>query len=386
MLRRIIEGILVCMLFACHEDMPLETSSRTVLVYMAGDNSLDYWIDENIEAMMQGMEKLPGNLVLYVDGLKEAPKLIQLGYEKGKAVRRVIRNYPEESSGDPQTLSRVMQETRELFPADSYGLILWSHGMGWFPREYSFPGSYRMLSAGRPRLQTKFFTEDKHLGEKGGVWGMQLEELAEALPHDLSFILFDACFMGSVEVVYQLRDCAEYIISSPAEILAEGFPYSEILPLLFGGEAEFRQICRKCRDYYQRDARGTEYQSATVSLVKTSELEALAQQARQILRGRQAEIAALPADKVWRYPLIDVTTDVFYDLGDFIRNVATPEQYKVFRAQLEKTVVYKAMTRTFFGETVRPEQFSGLTSWLPLQRWENMLAYYEGLDWTAAVY
>ena len=34
------------------------------------------------------------------------------------------------------------------------------------------------------------------------------------------FILFDACLMSSIEVLYDLRDKAKYVIASPAELPA----------------------------------------------------------------------------------------------------------------------------------------------------------------------
>ena len=64
---------------------------------------------------------------------------------------------------------------------------------------------------------------------------MDLPDLAEVLsPYRFDYILFDACFMGSVEVLYELRHSARYFIASPAEILADGFPYHLILPYLIG--------------------------------------------------------------------------------------------------------------------------------------------------------
>lgn len=44
------------------------------------------------------------------------------------------------------------------------------------------------------------------------------EALSSAFPKPLKFILFDSCNMQSVEVAYELRDCAEYFIGSPTEI------------------------------------------------------------------------------------------------------------------------------------------------------------------------
>lgn len=62
---------------------------------------------------------------------------------------------------------------------------------------------------------------------------MNIDDLHEALQvlPKLDFLLFDACFMESVEVAYALRDCGDYMISSPTEIPGVGAPYEDVVPL-----------------------------------------------------------------------------------------------------------------------------------------------------------
>ena len=50
---------------------------------------------------------------------------------------------------------------------------------------------------------------------------MNIEDLvtilsADAVPH-FDFVLFDACFMQSIEVAYALRNFTDYYIGSPTE-------------------------------------------------------------------------------------------------------------------------------------------------------------------------
>lgn len=64
---------------------------------------------------------------------------------------------------------------------------------------------------------------------------MNISDLHEALsvaPH-FDFMLFDACYMQSVEVIYQLRDRTDYFIGSPTEIPGPGAPYEAVVPALF---------------------------------------------------------------------------------------------------------------------------------------------------------
>lgn len=55
--------------------------------------------------------------------------------------------------------------------------------------------------------------------------------MAKAIPfnkENLEFILFDACLMSSIEVLYDLRDKAKYVIASPR---LGGFKDTEVAKL-----------------------------------------------------------------------------------------------------------------------------------------------------------
>ena len=63
---------------------------------------------------------------------------------------------------------------------------------------------------------------------------MELADFASALPlpnhRKWDFILFEGCYMGSVEVAYELKDKTEAIIASPTEIVSPGM--TEVYPSL----------------------------------------------------------------------------------------------------------------------------------------------------------
>ena len=42
----------------------------------------------------------------------------------------------------------------------------------------------------------------------------------------MDYILFDDCYMSSVEVAHALRHVTDYLIGSTSEIMAYGFPYA----------------------------------------------------------------------------------------------------------------------------------------------------------------
>lgn len=374
-------------LFSCYEEDPIPVSSaRTVLVYIAGDNSLNSYAYQNIEQMKQGLGSFNGNLVVYFDPVNDVPRLLAISKgANGKGQETIIQTYEEEDSASPEVLARVAEDVRRLFPANSYGLVLWSHGMGWLPADYYFPNAYATMSARRTLPPTKYFAEDQHPGSGNRSTYMKISDLASALPGGFQFILFDACFMASVEVAYELRNKTDYIISSPAEVIANGFPYDRIIPLMNGGEDNLKRICREFYDFYNSKP-DQDWRSAMVSLIKTSELDGLASVTRSILEGKAGSFPVSKNSEVWRYILSPGLPKVFFDFGDYIRSVATPEQYAAFTAQCDKAVIYKLTTDTFFSVPVPAGKYSGLSSYIPYSDWANMNDAYTGMEWYKAVY
>lgn len=373
-------------LCACHKSDPIEPlPGRTVLVYMAADNSLSSDGYTNIKQMLEGMKHTSGRLVIYFDPLNDVPRLFTI--EGGRAARLdTLQVYEEENSASVEVLARVIEDTRRLYPHDSYGLILWSHGMGWLPGNWYFPRTWTSRARESSFLRTKYIGTDDHTGHTGQRNGyLEIGELLRAMPGGFDFILFDACFMSSVEVLYELRNKADYFIASPAEIISNGFPYEKIMSYLWGGEENYRQMCSTFFDFYNdhEDPYKVGWKSATVALVKSAELNGLMAVTRDILKGHTdfLDISA------WSYPLsAGSLPDVFFDLGDYIRQMATTEQYRIFEEQLDRTVVYKAATPEFFFQPIPPDKFSGLSTYIPLAKWEDMNRVYYNFEWPQLVY
>lgn len=383
-----VAGIGMCLLFAaCHKSDPVEPADRTVLIYMAADNSLDDqgFAKENIQLVLEGMKQTSGKVVIYYDPHHGKPVLMAVGKRGNESVLDTLETYEEEDSASPEVLNRVANRVRDLYPAGTYGLILWSHGLGWQPADANFPGTGNLLKRGS-LIPTKTFGYDDNRGEGvAGISQMELKDMAAALPGGYRFILFDACLMSSIEVIYELKDKADYIIASPAEVIANGFPYDKIMPLLWGNENELRQLCQEFCNYYANHPNGGDWQSAMIALVNTSGLDALGGCVRRILRGRADEIAVMSATSVWRYTMINVYQNIFFDLGEYIRAVATESQYNEFKGLLDKAV-YRLTTKNFYGEPVLQSKYSGLSSYIPLSQWSAANNTYFNLAWPQLVY
>ena len=141
------------------EDPRYPHASRVVLVYMAGDNSLGGYVQDNLEAMRRGMASAPADsrTIAYVDTPDGNPRLVEVTASGTKT----LHAWPSpHNSASAATVREVVSLVRTLAPADRYGLVLWSHGLAWMP---SWATGY--LTRSKARIgdiwpQTKWFGQD----------------------------------------------------------------------------------------------------------------------------------------------------------------------------------------------------------------------------------
>ena len=371
--QRIITGLLFCfpLFWGCTNDVPDPVApTRTVLIYMAADNELSYYSYKNIESIVQGTSASAlngGNLLIYVDAKNAAPQLLQIKVKSdGKIQKLSVKDYPEQNSADPSVMREVFDKVIADYPADSYGLVLWSHGTAWLP--------YNV----KPMLRS--------FGQDESNW-MEIDELEEALPdHVFDFIMFDACYMASTEVAYALRDKADYILASPTEVLGEGFPYKLIIGNFFTETADLQQIAESFYNYYNQQT--DEYQSASVSLIATEQLDNLAAICREIVIGKENTIATLPIQELQQLEYLGYTYHALYDFDDFISRLATETQYTNYLSILNKVVLYKQTTpnATYAKGQLVINQFSGLSIYVPQDGLATLNDWYKGMEWYRAVY
>lgn len=334
---------------------------RTVLVYIASDNSLDAggYAQTNIEGMAAGMKGQKNvNLIVYVDLKSDAPRLLQIGNDG--AVREV-ETYAEENSASTEVLRRVIDRTKLRFPARDYGLVLWSHGSGWLPESAS-------------KASTRAF------GQDGTSW-IEIGDLAGGLhDNEFAFIVFDACYMSSVETYYELRNKASYLIGAPNEILGNGFPYERVVPYFFQrGEEGAVKIGEEYADHYS-EKNGLE---GAIAVVKTSGLEPLAAALKPVVEAHIEAVDRISIAPVQQFGRNQYRNKIF-DLADFVRQFATGEEYLAFEERLSAAVIYEAHTPHFITYFIRTS--CGLSTYIPQSGQEALNEAYQRTQWYRAVY
>lgn len=386
-----------------------DTPAKTILAYISADNpetsSLFPYVQVNLNDMAYGMRQEAGsncNILAFVDGPGKS-KSYFMNIHDGIMEKVFIfdetnvKNFSPEidsnqdgnlDSSNPATLRMAIDFMMKHYPDREYGLILWSHGGGWIPRDKwnriteQYTRSKASVSSAFPSdampLLTKGSTLTRYFAYEPSN-SMELDELAAAIPdHCFDFIVFDACYMGCVEVAYALRNKTRYIISSTTEIMGTGFPYRSVAGRLANG-----YLIGACREFYTYYNNFDDYRRlGEVSLVCTGELDSLACCFRKIVSGKS---------DVWRSDTefsniqyfdrfnngINDRRSVFFDLNAVARTYSKSEaEYNEFRNQLERCILYAASTPELFiyypplfyrQDHITVNEFSGLSVYIPFR-------------------
>ena len=366
-------------------DLPV----RTILVWLGGDNNLSDETGRKIEALRQGWTYTGNKCLIYQDS-RDGARLLRLRggcRTTPTPYVEIVREYGAENSASPATFARVLREVADEYPADSYGLIFFSHASGWLPA-----GTLQ-----NPQKQRK---HSRSIGVDDGGTGraeMEIAEFAAAIPDGMfDFIVFETCLTAGVEVAYELRGKSDYMLASAAEIVSPGFTpvYPSALRLLCNTAVETRTALeafgRAWMDYVTTNYTGAR-RSATLSLIDINETSPLAARTQAALRTRSAEAPDLSRLQHFDRPGSYGDSPAlprFFDLNEWLETVADPDEYEAFRLQLERTVVWKAATETFMagqnGFTVRCH--SGLTTYVEQDAFPDLNQAYRRLSWSGAVY
>lgn len=360
-----------CLFSGCCKDRPLPDDPpasvrRSVLVYLGTDNEFRAEAAEKIEQMKTSWNKdADGNLLVYADTGDETV-LVHIYHSRRRGnVADTIETRPRENSAHPATFTRVLNKLKSYRPAASYGLVVLSHATGWLPAEMSYPA-----------IRLKSVVQDKSANETYNY--MELTDFADAIPYHLDFIVFDACFMGSVEVCYELKDKTGYLVASAAEVLAPGFVYSTMMQHLFAPVADLTAVARDFFEYC--NSQTGYYRSATVSVVKTDGLEELASLVSNMT---QTETFADDWNNIQTYGY--GAQKIYFDLEDYLLKFSAANRDRIQKA-LSQNVTYMKHTPEYFSsatQTMQPiRTFCGLTVYIPQEAYPQANEACQKLKWT----
>lgn len=399
------------------ERVETEDRRKVMLLYIAGYNDLQSYLQKNIDDLMTGWIPRSGRrddvLLVYSHLAKSrfdlntpvTPVLTRIYTDNsGQVVTDTLVRYDQNTiSASASQLNKVLNDVKDTFAAKSYGLIFSSHATGYLPAGYySSPGDYvfqekMMYSSGKrdrspitygtyvERVEVPGLPMTKSIGQDvaGDIsYEIELDDFAKAIPMKLDYILFDACLMGGIEVAYELADKCDRIGFSQTEVLAQGFDYTTITAHLLHNRpsADPLMVCKDYFEYY--NAQEDVYQSATISLVDCNRLEPLAELCQELFDRYRIGIDGINPTKVQRF--YTGSHKWFYDLESIITEAgADAEDLEKLKEAIEDCILYKAHTPAFLS-SLKINTFSGFSMYLPKNGSQQLDKYYRTLKWNKA--
>lgn len=365
---------MILLFSSCDSDDKNEASDvkKVLLVYIGADNNgLDNTRGEvnlRIQSIGEGYDGDPSKKILiYSDPNGKESYLYEIVKEKEKSVAKIIKTYYSDNSADPKVFNRFITEAKNTYyEAESFGLIVWSHASGWLPQ--------------------KTLTNPKSIIIDGSD-EMELTDFASAIPDKMfDYIVFEPCFMAGIEVMYELKNKADYIFASSAEIWSPGYieTYPEGVKHLFNNDlARFGDLV-----YKNVTARTGSNATCTFSLIKTSELENIASFVKK--NADFTKFLSLDISNIQsfdRYP----GYRLFFDFEDYFIHLMdenNPELKVELKSILDKGVVWKKNTDVFYTgqkERINIRSHSGLTSYIEQSDFPYLNSEYKKLAWYKAI-
>src|SRR4051812_3995837 len=232
----------------------------TVMVYMAGNNSLSDAAGIDLEELRQ------------VGSSDRVKATVFVKREDGAGASRMVveRNGDHEEveqlgqldSGDPQTVVDFVRWSIKTAPADRYALVLWNHGGGWRAGDLDqiyahvrgedtgnrdarseinrradqaiaramFTTTVEHVLGLASRAQREICSDDATGHSLDTIeLGRVCRAVKQELGRPLDVLGMDACLMSNLEVAYQVRGSVGHVVGSEELEPGAGWPYQLVL-------------------------------------------------------------------------------------------------------------------------------------------------------------
>ena len=366
-------------------DVPVTPVGQTVFMFFPWSNSLLSDFRRTVEDMQtvvaQRSMKDERVMVFMATSEREAV-LFELKKQSGRCLTDTLRRYSDRPFTSRQWLTSLFSEVMTLAPASRYGMVVGCHGLAWVPVQGQRNARKRLGSQEKIDEEDNLYKEERidkegepndlmHFEVQGPVTTrfiggtypetqIETTDLADAMADagfHTEYILFDACYMSSVEVAYELKDVTHYLIASPTEVLSYGFPYITMGKHLLG-TPNYKGIVDSFISFYS----SYNLPYGTVAVTDCTQLDALAAIAQQINAAAAEQLVPNGVQIMDGY-----SPTLFYDLGHLMSlKDAGTVLTAAFAEQLEKTVPYKGHTGQYFTTLkdvpVDIEHYSGLNT------------------------
>lgn len=336
------------------------------IVYMDGDNNLEQFAISDINEMEQVGSDANMNILVLIDRISgydssngnwTGTRLYRITKDNANSstiVSTLVADYGELDMSNPTNLKNFIVNCQTLYPANRTVLTLWNHGDGIYPRTGEKRGICWDDTTGTSAWSCLTDAEVlSALSQARAITGKKIDILNS-----------DACLMQTMEVAYEWRTEASYIVGSEEVIPGEGNNYDTLLTTLKNSPLQSTETFAKAivNDYYNY----YRTQSTTSSVLNmgtpfTNLITAFKDFATAMYN--TTDLAAVTSA---RTATVSFTYDEYKDLYAFANNISTrtTDTNVINKANALKTAITNAVinhkeTGSFVGKAY------GLAIFLP---------------------
>lgn len=371
--------VVVCLLVACGDDDEKDgdvpaTTERTILMYYpwtGNTGALTGYFWRNIASMKADYENYGTSserVVVFIATSGTQGYIFDINdyIGHGASALSAYTAVDNPSFTTVEGVYAILNAMRSKAPSTKYGLIIGCHGQGWIPTAVNNTAN-KVKGAATPAFRPHWTYGDgsvmtRLFGGTSARYQTDISTLAEALGRfgaKMDYILFDDCYMSAVEVAYDLRAVADYLVACPTEVLADGILSANVGRYLLG-TPDYEGVCEQFRSHYASSS----LPYGTISTIDCSEVDSLARVMKRIN-------ALYTYDKAMNDSLQRMDgylPTIFFDMGDYAAHLCKDTTLLAeFNAQLARTVPYKAHTGrypTTFDQDDASKEYSAVASGL----------------------
>ncbi|MFI3263139.1 MAG: clostripain-related cysteine peptidase [Rikenellaceae bacterium] len=332
-------------------------TDQTVFVYMPWATNLADEFENNINDLLSAFTSKASEdvrVVIFYAATSSSATLTEYRYFNGSLIENELKEYDVSTFITSDGITSLIDEVVDFAPSSRYSMIVSAHGMAWIPTS----SSKSAFSIQKNYWEYEDALKTKYFGGLSSSYQINVTDFASGIQASnihMEYILFDACYMSNIEALYDLKDVTDYIIASPTEIMAYGYPYKNLGPYLLG-DVDYEGVSNGFYSFYST------YSSpyGTIGIINCSEMDAMAE---VMLKVNNSGLSTSTSN-VQR--LCGYSPTLFYDFGSLINNTCyDSDLVEEFNSQLAKLVPYSSHTSKYYASgagAIYLYEYSGIST------------------------
>lgn len=384
---KLIWKLLLCFLAlfsiaACDDDPEEETPNKvekTTIMFFPWSNNLKPCFVQNINDFKKVIPQFGLESERYVVCMESNPgtmDIIELRQFNGNCLEENVERYFDPNLTTSDGIAELLDRVYAKFPSDKYAMTVGCHGTAW-----TAAGSFSTRSAA---FGLESISETRYLGGTISEYQIEIPTFRSGIKKSkigkLEMILFDNCYMSSVEVAYELKDVCDYIVAYPTEVMAYGFPYQISGKYLIGG-IDYENICESFHGFYSK----YEKPCGTISTINCVALDTLARFMKKVNQSIDTTVH-VDVSSLQRFDGYDPV--LFVDYSDYVYHLTDDAMLlSEFENIMSVVIPYKKNTPSFFsalGGIMPIEKYSGISTSEPSEH--PAMSTYKQTSWYIATH